>query len=87
MNDRYYISTNKSKLNIELIHDYLSNHSYWAKRRSLETVTKSIEKSFCFGLYDNQDKQIGFARIVTIFAWIMDVFVLEEYRILKLGEN
>lgn len=76
------ISTDKSKLNISLIHDYLSNQSYWAKNRSLEKVKRSIEHSLCFGVYEN-DQQVGFARVstdYTIFAWIMDVFILEEYR-------
>lgn len=76
------ISTDKQKLNIEMIHDYLSNRSYWAKGRDIETVKRSIEHSLCFGVYEN-DRQIGFARVVTdyaVFAWIMDVFIHEDYR-------
>lgn len=76
------ISTDKSELDIESIHHYLSTQSYWAKGRSLETVKRSIENSLSFGVYLDS-KQIGFARVVTdyaIFAWIMDVFILPEYR-------
>jgi GNAT superfamily N-acetyltransferase len=76
------ISTDKTRLDIDLIHDYLSKESYWAKGRDIEIVKRSIDNSLCFGLYiDN--KQIGFARVVTdyaIFGWIMDVFILSDYR-------
>jgi len=77
-----HISTDKSRLDVVMIHRYLSTESYWAKGRSLDTVQKSIENSLCFGLYLD-DRQVGFARVVTdyaIFAWIMDVFILQEYR-------
>jgi len=76
------ISTDKSKLNIDTIYNYLSKESYWAQNRSIETIKKSIENSLCFGVYLNNN-QIGFARIVTdcaIFAWVMDVFILPEYQ-------
>lgn len=79
----YTISTDKSKLDIDLIYDYLANRSYWAKGRSLETVISSIDHSLCFGLYNKSNKQIGFGRVVTdysVFAYIMDIFVLEDYR-------
>ena len=76
------ISTDKTKLNIDLIHEYLSQESYWAIGRDIEVVKQSIDNSLCFGLYlDN--KQIGFARVVSdyaVFAWIMDVFILKDYR-------
>lgn len=85
----YKISTDKSKLDLNTIHDYLTNRSYWAPGRSYEIVKQSIENSLCFGVYDNSDKLIGFARIVTdytLFAYIMDVFILEEYRNQGLGK-
>ncbi|MGB5555020.1 MAG: GNAT family N-acetyltransferase [Flavobacteriaceae bacterium] len=70
-------------MDIPFIHNYLSEKSYWAKGRSLYLVEKSIENSLCFGLFNADDKQIGFARIATdyvVFAWLMDVFVAESYR-------
>lgn len=76
------ISTDKSKLDINLIHDFLANQSYWAKGRSLETIRQSIDNSLCFGVYLNE-AQVGFARVVTdysVFAWIMDVFILPDFR-------
>jgi GNAT superfamily N-acetyltransferase len=76
------ISTDKSRLDIELIHNYLSNESYWAKGRSIEMVKLSIENSICFGVYLDE-AQIGFARVVTdyaVFAWILDVFILKDFQ-------
>lgn len=78
----YSISTDKEKLQLEVIHHYLSTESYWAKNIPMEIVKKSIENSFCFGVYF-KDEQIGFARVITdytIFAYLADVFILESYR-------
>ena len=75
------ITTDKSKLDIPMIIDYLQN-SYWAKQRSTDTIRKSIEHSICFGVY-LEDKQVGFARVVSdlsVFAYVMDVFILDEYK-------
>ncbi|MEP6677647.1 MAG: GNAT family N-acetyltransferase [Ferruginibacter sp.] len=78
----FIISSDKSKLNVDVIHNYLSKESYWAKNIPLTTVQKSIEHSFCFGLYE-KEKQIGFARLVTdhaTFAYLADVFILASFR-------
>ncbi|MFN2577627.1 MAG: GNAT family N-acetyltransferase [Pyrinomonadaceae bacterium] len=80
--DEYSISTDGARLDIDLIHNYLSNESYWARGRSREIVQRSIENSFPFGIYQG-DEQVGFARIVTdyaTFAWVADVFVVPEHR-------
>ncbi|OLS36885.1 GNAT family N-acetyltransferase [Bacillus sp. MRMR6] len=91
----FTISTEKQYLNLEVIHAFLSGDSYWARGISLDTVKKSIEKSsICFGLYEGNPvkedaKQVGFARVISDFvrfAWIMDVFVLPEYRGLGLSK-
>lgn len=87
MNNKFYISTDKDKLDVKLILDFLNNDSYWAKGRSIETIQKSIENSLCFGIYKDS-QQIGFARVVTdysVFAWILDVFILKEFREQGLG--
>ena len=84
----YTISTNKAKLDVPLIHNFLTT-SYWAEGRTLETVTASIKGSLCFGVYQG-DAQIGFARVVTdyaTFAWLADVFILEAYRGKALGKR
>lgn len=80
--DSYTISTDKDRLNIEFIHQYLRDKSYWAENIPVQVVQKSIEGSICFGIYAGQ-KQIGFARVVTdtaSFAYLGDVFIDELYR-------
>ena len=75
------VSTDKNRLEISKIHAFLTE-SYWAKGRTLRAVKKSIEHSLCFGLYLDKNL-IGFARIstdYTIFAYLMDVFILPDYR-------
>ena len=82
------ISTDKSKLDVVQIHEYLSKRSYWAQGRPLDVVQTSIEHSLCFGVYDG-DRQVGFARVVTdyvTFAWLCDVFILESHRGRGLGK-
>lgn len=80
--DEFVISTDKKRLQIEVIQKFLNENSYWAKNRTLEQTQIAIENSLCFGIY-TEDKQIGFARIVSdfaTFAYIGDVFVLEEFQ-------
>lgn len=87
--ENFSISTDKTKLDVKAIHEYLSNRSYWAKGRSMAVVERSIQNSLCFGLYDENKNLIGFARVVTdyaIFAYLMDVFILEDYRNFGLGK-
>lgn len=83
----FVISTDKQLLDIPFIHDFLSHSSYWAKNRSRELVERSIENSLTFGVFKG-DEQVGFARVVTdyaTFAWLADVFVIDEYRGQRLG--
>ncbi|HEV7781527.1 MAG TPA: GNAT family N-acetyltransferase [Chitinophagaceae bacterium] len=80
--EEYRVSTDPALLDIDMVHHYLSNQSYWAANIPRETVMKSIANSLCFGLYW-QNKQIGFARLVTdraTFAYLADVFIIEERR-------
>ncbi|MBI2429087.1 MAG: GNAT family N-acetyltransferase [Ignavibacteriales bacterium] len=77
----YFISTDKSKLNVDVIHSFLTT-SYWAQGIPRETVVRCIENSLCFGAYFN-DEQVGFARVIsdyTTFAYLADVFVIEAHR-------
>lgn len=81
MKSEITISTDKTKLNFKLIHEFLTD-SYWAKGRTLEQVKMSVENSICFGIY-LKDKQIGFARVLTdgsVVAYLMDVFIIDKYR-------
>lgn len=81
-NGDYVISTDPARLDLAMIHQYLSGSSYWAAGRPLEVVRGSVENSLPFGVYKGP-AQIGFARTVTdyaTFAWLADVFVLPEFR-------
>ncbi|KHJ37416.1 acetyltransferase (GNAT) family protein [Pedobacter glucosidilyticus] len=78
----FSISTDKSLLDFEMIFNFLSQESYWAKGISKERLEKAIQHSICYGLY-HQQKQIGFARLITdesTFAYVADVFILPDYR-------
>lgn len=75
------VSTDKSKLNVPFIQFFLKD-IYWAAGRTIEEVQVTIDTSFCFGIYLD-DEQIGFARVVTdyvVFAYLMDVFIDEKHR-------
>lgn len=77
----YEVSTDPSRIDIGLVHRYLSEASYWARGVSREVVETSIAKSLCFGAYRQDGAQVGFARITTdraTFAYLADVFVLPE---------
>jgi GNAT superfamily N-acetyltransferase len=79
--DGYLISTDASMLDLEVIHGFLSR-SYWAAGVPENVVRRSIENSLCFGVYRGEE-QAGFARVVTdraTFAYLADVFVLEQHR-------
>jgi GNAT superfamily N-acetyltransferase len=84
--NEFVISTDRQRLDIGLIHEFLDS-SYWAKGRSRERVAQSIEHSLPFGLY-HRDAQVGFARVLTDYvtlAFLADVFVLEPHRGKGLG--
>ena len=78
----YHITTDAAKLDVNVIHQFLSTESYWAKDIPKSIVEKSITNSLCFGLF-YKDVQVGFARLVTdkaTFAYLADVFVIKEFR-------
>ncbi|MGZ4779029.1 MAG: GNAT family N-acetyltransferase [Thermoanaerobaculia bacterium] len=78
----YTITTDKSMLDIDLIHRFLASESYWAKDRPRDVVERSIENSLCFAAFDGGE-QVGFARVITdyaTFAYVADVFVVVTHR-------
>jgi GNAT superfamily N-acetyltransferase len=84
----YFITTDKSKLDIIAIHDFLCNHSHWSKNIPIQKVRDSIDNSLCFGVF-HLNKQVGFARVISDFATIAylgDVYILPEYRGQKLSK-
>src|SRR5450755_4168470 len=85
--NNYFISTDKSKIDIDYVHRFLSQ-SYWSPGINIQVVKKAMEGSLCFGIYDS-DQQIGYARMITdkaTFAYMADVFIDENYRGKGLGK-
>ena len=79
--DGFLISTDPARLDVSVIHGFLRT-SYWSSNIPRTVVEKAIQHSLCFGLYAD-DRQIGFARVISdhaTFAYLADVFVLEECR-------
>jgi GNAT superfamily N-acetyltransferase len=78
----FSISTDRNRLQTDAIHKFLSEESYWAKTRTREQTETAIKNSLPFGVYKGEN-QIGFARVVTdyaTFAYLGDVYILEEFR-------
>ncbi|MBA2494823.1 MAG: GNAT family N-acetyltransferase [Acidobacteria bacterium] len=81
-NGEYTISTDHASLQIDAIHKFLREESYWAKERTKEQTATAIKNSLPFGVYKGENL-VGFARVVTdygTFAYLGDVFILEEFR-------
>jgi len=79
----FYITTDKNRLDIDKIHHYISTESYWGNGRTKEEVQTTIAHSFCFGIFNLDNQQLGFARLVTdyvLFAYVMDVLIFPEYQ-------
>jgi N-acetylglutamate synthase-like GNAT family acetyltransferase len=84
----FEITSNPTDLDLNVIHAFVSE-SYWAKNIPLATLKKAISNSLVFGAYKPSGEQVGFARVVTdkaTFAYLADVFVLEECRGLGLSK-
>ena len=84
----FVISTSRERLNVDVVHEFLTN-CYWAKGIPREVVARSIEHALCFGIYDEEGAQVGFARVISDFAtiaYVGDVFVLETHRGRGLGK-
>jgi GNAT superfamily N-acetyltransferase len=77
----FEISTDPARVDRASVHAFLTR-SYWARGIPREVVDRSIDHSFVFGVYGD-GRQVGFARVITdraTFAYLADVYVLEEYR-------
>jgi GNAT superfamily N-acetyltransferase len=84
----YEIDIAKDRLDIGLIHDFLSRCSHWARGIPRNALEKAIGNSLCFGLFADGE-QIGFARVVSdeaTYAYVSDVFVVSEHRNAGLGQ-
>jgi GNAT superfamily N-acetyltransferase len=86
----YEISTDKTRLDRDRVHRFLSTEAYWSPGVRREVVERSIENSICFGVYSDGGEQVGFARAVTdraTFAWLADVYIESEHRGNGLGKR
>ena len=86
-NERFLVTTDPAKLDPVAAHAYLTR-SYWAEGIPRELVERSLRHSLCFALLDGQ-RQIGLARVISdysTFAYLADVYVLEDYRGRGLGK-
>jgi GNAT superfamily N-acetyltransferase len=85
----YEISTDPARLDVAAMHAYLVR-SYWSPGIPYATVARAARHSLCFGLYEKAaGRQVGLARVVTdhaTFAYLCDVYVLEEHRGRGLGK-
>jgi GNAT superfamily N-acetyltransferase len=83
------ISTDRARMDVDTIHRYLAEDSYWAANIPRDVVERSIANSLCFGAFDG-DVQVGFARAITdyaTFAYLADVFVLPSHRGRGIGKR
>ena len=84
--DGYVVSTDPARLDLAVVHGFLEG-SYWASGIPLEVVERSVQNSMVFGVYEGSE-QVGLARVITdraTFAYLADVFVVEEHRGRGLG--
>lgn len=87
----FQITTQNQRMQVDRVHRYLSEDSYWAKKIPYEVVERAIQNSLCFGVFASQDngRQIGFARVITdraTFAYLCDVYIEETHRGLGLSK-
>ncbi|WP_371623954.1 GNAT family N-acetyltransferase [Streptomyces sp. NBC_01116] len=86
--DRYEIDTDPERLDIALVHHWLSTDAFWALGRSRDLVERSMRGSLNFGVYGPDGAQVAYARVVTdraTFAWLCDVYVAPAHRGRGLG--
>jgi ribosomal protein S18 acetylase RimI-like enzyme len=90
MSGTYAISSDPARLDVVAVHAYLTR-SYWSPGIPIDIVERALRNSLCFGVYEEaSDAQVGFARVVTdyaTFAYLCDVYVLEEHRSHGLGKR
>ena len=84
----FLLSTDPSKLDFDMIHDYLCYESYWSFGISRQVVETAAKGATCFGIY-HKGQQIGYTRLISdgaTFGYLADVFILEAYRGQGLGQ-
>jgi GNAT superfamily N-acetyltransferase len=84
----YWASDDRSLIDVEYVHNWLSTQSYWAKDRPREVTERAIAASLNLGLFTSSGDPVGFCRWVTdgaTFAWLCDVFIDPAHRGSGLG--
>jgi GNAT superfamily N-acetyltransferase len=87
--DTFVVTDDGDRVDLDVVHGYLANESYWAPERTRAAQATANAGSWCFSLFDEEaGAQVGFARLVTdraTFAWLADVLVIPEYQARGLG--
>jgi len=90
LGDGIELDDDPTRIDVDAVHDFLSNHAYWAIGRPRETVERTVrEASRVVGLYAD-GHQIGFARAFkdgVSIAYLADVYVLPDLRGRGLGKE
>lgn len=84
----YEVDTDTRRLDLSLVHVWLSTDAFWALGRPYDVVEKAAEASVNFGVYDADGGQVGYARVVTdgvTFGWLCDVYIAPAARGQGLG--
>lgn len=86
----YVFSDDPTRIDVDIVHQYLAEESYWAKGRTIDVVRKSIRNSHCLAAYTENGEMAAFARVITDWAtmyYICDLFVLAGHRRRGLGKE
>lgn len=86
--DGYELDMDPDRINVGLVHHWLSTDAFWAIGRDRELVERSVKASLNFGVYHANGQQVAYARVVTdlaTFAWLCDVYVERDHRGVGLG--
>lgn len=84
----FEVTTDRERLDLDMIHGFLAQQSYWARGIPRTTVERSVRNSICFGVFQGTP-QVGFARVISdcaTIAYLGDVFILREFRGRGLGK-
>ena len=75
---KYRIIDGSEKMNLDEVVRLL-RMTYWADKRSVEQIRKSMDNSSCYGVYlDDEKKLAGFARVISDYAttyYLCDVII------------
>jgi GNAT superfamily N-acetyltransferase len=82
-NGEFIVSSDSSRLDLPFTHNWLANEAHWSQNLPDKVFKRMVDHSLCFGVYHQSGNQVGFGRVITdytTFAWLTDVFIIEEYR-------